>query len=145
MCSCGIGTYSNPKGSPAALAVIKSTIVGPMLVASEMYTVHSIDGEEIYYGASWSEETKKLLLTPGMHQIRVKVVGRRGMFPHLGHTTLSFIAKPGKTYVVTGRRQGITSQVWIEEKSTREKVSRVASVVLRLPPPRPVIYVPIAQ
>jgi len=135
LCSCGIGSYSNPKGDPATLAQIVSTKEGNSILPRAQYIVEAIGDKSVYYGTSWSIEDKKILLTPGHHKFLAKVFNSKQMSPYVGIGNVEFFAEAGKKYRFTGKIDVAQAHVWVENEATRKKVSKTSIIELDYIPP----------
>jgi hypothetical protein len=134
LCSCGIGSYSNPKGDPATLAQIVSTHEGISMLPKAEYVVNMIDGKPVHYG-SWTLEGTKILLKPGRQKFNAKVFNTKQMSPFIGYGNVEFFAEAGKKYRFTGKIDVAQAHVWVENETTRKKVSKTSIIELDYIPP----------
>lgn len=78
-----------------------------------------MDGVDVALGSSWrTVKMKSLELAPGRHTVSIEITMRFFEQTFDGSTNVSFVAKPGKTYVIRTQINSSDHQslrAWVEQ------------------------------
>ncbi|WP_146165969.1 hypothetical protein [Stenotrophobium rhamnosiphilum] len=109
----GCATYK----PPALPASQKATLYVSQFPYSMSF--QKMDGVDVALGSSWrTVKMKSLELAPGRHTVSIEITMRFFEQTFDGSTNVSFVAKPGKTYVIRTQINSSDHQslrAWVEQ------------------------------
>ena len=128
--SCG-PMYKNPPKDPAKTATLRSNETRSGLYTWANHTVEAIDNLPVNYAASWTSETKEIVVTSGVHELVMGGTFNRGFLaggPYSARGDLRMNFKPGRNYKANGRVEGSKLAMWIEDTETSQPVSETIRI-----------------
>ncbi len=128
-CATTQNSYVPPGKENTETATIISSWTRNGLTDWEGYSIETIDGKYVSYGLT-DKDWVTFNIYSGKKDLVVHCEYNRtfgGSCPCEAYSELSFIAEPGKNYMVTGEVNGLSVDFWVIDKDTKEIVSEKSS------------------
>jgi hypothetical protein len=112
----------------------------------EGYSILNVDNKFVSVGFLGDPNTAATRVEPGSRQLVIRVVFSRGLGTGIfeAFVPLDAYLKPSSHYEINGNILGATVGVWLEESSSKERVTEFGTASYsRLPPAPAPVFIPI--